>query len=221
MPMKAPYPLFWLEKLTSTTYNPFSTEFRKGLELEKADELSEDIQKEQVKILDDIRNIYFAGADLIVKDQIRRYYASLKKMSMQVSQYQVEISGNEPGVSIVYKALQECIGNVTESMEEDYGEEILGNPKKQLEPGSVLINLNTDQIALLLRAATESGLLHTLSMSAVFRNVIPHISTPDKKQISWNTTRTKAYEAEDRNIEIAISALEGMLKKLKTYHSGR
>jgi hypothetical protein len=77
--------------------------------------------------------------------------------------------------------------------------------------------LSTDQMGLILRATDESRVLKARSMSQVFKSIVPHLSTPFKKDLSYQSVRSKSYNAEERDKEIAIQTLEKIIKKIKTY----
>ncbi|MBD0724763.1 hypothetical protein B6A10_06185 [Flavobacterium sp. L1I52] len=77
--------------------------------------------------------------------------------------------------------------------------------------------LSADQIALFLRAADESRILNAKSMSAVFKTIVPHLSTPFKTELSYQSVRSKSYNAEDKDKEIAIETLEKIIQKIKSY----
>lgn len=77
--------------------------------------------------------------------------------------------------------------------------------------------LSSDQIALILRASDESRILKARSMNLVFKTIVPFLSTPFKKNLSYHSVRSKSYNAEDRDKEIAIQTLKRIIEKIKTY----
>lgn len=77
--------------------------------------------------------------------------------------------------------------------------------------------LSTDQMGLILRATDESRILKARSMSQVFKTIVPYLSTPFKRNLSYQSVRSKSYNAEERDKEIAIQTLEKIIKKIKTY----
>ena len=77
--------------------------------------------------------------------------------------------------------------------------------------------LSTDQMGLILRATDESRILKAKSMSQIFKTIVPHLSTPFKKNLSYQSVRSKSYNAEERDKEIAIQTLEKIIKKIKSY----
>jgi len=81
----------------------------------------------------------------------------------------------------------------------------------------VVCQLSTDQTALILRASSELEILISKSMNHLFKTIVPFLSTPNKDILSYDSMRSKAYSAEDRDKEIAIETLERMIKKIKEY----
>ncbi|WP_426486095.1 hypothetical protein [Flavobacterium sp. 2] len=77
--------------------------------------------------------------------------------------------------------------------------------------------LSSDQIALILRASDESRILRAKSMSQVFKTIVPHLSTPFKKDLSYQSVRSKSYNAEERDKKIAIEILEKIITKIQSY----
>jgi hypothetical protein len=78
-------------------------------------------------------------------------------------------------------------------------------------------DLSADQLALILRAADESRIVKARSMNYFFRMIIPYLSTPFKKELSYKSVRSKSYNAEDRDKDIAVQTLEKIIKKINTY----
>ncbi|MCI9843513.1 UvrD-helicase domain-containing protein [Flavobacterium pectinovorum] len=58
---------------------------------------------------------------------------------------------------------------------------------------------------------------NTRSMIQVFKQIIPYISTPLKKQLSFDAVRSKAYHAEERDKLIVKAVLEKLIKKIDSY----
>ncbi|MFV5692898.1 hypothetical protein ACM55K_12800 [Flavobacterium sp. LT1R49] len=81
----------------------------------------------------------------------------------------------------------------------------------------VLCKLSTDQTALILRASDELKILIAKSMNHVFKTIVPFLSTPNKADLSYDSMRSKSYVAEERDKELAINALECIIKKIKSY----
>lgn len=78
-------------------------------------------------------------------------------------------------------------------------------------------DLSADQLGLILRAADESRLIKARSMNLVFQSIIPYLSTAFKKDLSYQSVRSKSYNAEEKDKETAIAGLEKMIKKIRSY----
>lgn len=85
------------------------------------------------------------------------------------------------------------------------------------ENHKVLCTLSTDQAALILRAATELHVLKSRSLNAMFKTIVPHLSTPHKEDLSYDSVRSKSYVAEERDKEKAIEALENIIERINEY----
>lgn len=81
----------------------------------------------------------------------------------------------------------------------------------------IKVNLSADQLAIILRACDESQLLAARSMSQIFRQIIPFLSTHTKDNLSYDAVRSKSYHAEDRDKEIVKAVLEKLIKKTDSY----
>ncbi len=77
--------------------------------------------------------------------------------------------------------------------------------------------LSVDQMALILRSADELKILIARSMNAVFKSIVPHLSTANKEDISYDSMRSKSYSAETRDKEIVIDTLQQMIDRIQDY----
>ncbi|AWK04823.1 hypothetical protein HYN56_11535 [Flavobacterium crocinum] len=77
--------------------------------------------------------------------------------------------------------------------------------------------LSGDQIGLILRATDEARIIKAKSMNYIFKSIVPYLSTPVKRNLSYQSVRSKSYSAEERDKEIAIESLEKIIRKIKTY----
>lgn len=81
----------------------------------------------------------------------------------------------------------------------------------------ILCQLSTDQTALILRASGELKILMSKSMNHIFKTLVPYLATPYKNNLSYDSMRSKAYVAEQRDKEIAIETLERIIKQIRDY----
>lgn len=82
-------------------------------------------------------------------------------------------------------------------------------------PFKVLCTLSGDQISLIIKTAHDLGIIIAKSVSAVYKAIVPFISTNQKEDLSWQSMRSKSANAEDRDKAIAIEVLEQMIQKIK------
>ncbi len=89
--------------------------------------------------------------------------------------------------------------------------------EKSKEKQKILSILSVDQMALVLRAADDMKIIMARSLNSVFKNIVPHLSTPYQEDISYDSMRSKSYSAEQRDKEIVIQTLQQMISKIKEY----
>lgn len=78
-------------------------------------------------------------------------------------------------------------------------------------------DLSIDQMALILRATDEARIVKARSMNHFFKMVVPHLSTPFKADLSYQSVRSKSYTPEERDKEITIKILEKIIAKIQSY----
>lgn len=78
-------------------------------------------------------------------------------------------------------------------------------------------DLSADQIGLILRAADEARIVKSRSMSLVFQTIVPYLSTAFKTELSYQSVRSKSYNAEESDKNVAIKTLEKIIKKIESY----
>ncbi|RKR82103.1 hypothetical protein BDD43_2270 [Mucilaginibacter gracilis] len=81
----------------------------------------------------------------------------------------------------------------------------------------ILCALSADQLGILLRAATDAGVLVGRSFRKVCKAVAPYLSTPWKTDIRPDTLRSHGTRPESRDKEVTIAFLEKMIEKIRGY----
>ncbi|WP_309842014.1 hypothetical protein [Flavobacterium sp. 2755] len=92
-----------------------------------------------------------------------------------------------------------------------------GKDSVEQEGNKVECDLSADQIGIILRAADEARIVKSRSMSLVFQKIVPHLSTAFKRDLSYQSVRSKSYNAEESDKNTAILTLEKMIRKIRTY----
>jgi hypothetical protein len=88
---------------------------------------------------------------------------------------------------------------------------------KDIKKHKILSMLSVDQMALILRSADDLKILIARSMNAIFKTIVPHLSTPHQVDLSYDSMRSKSYSAETRDKEIVIDTLQQMIDKIQEY----
>lgn len=89
--------------------------------------------------------------------------------------------------------------------------------EKPAVKAKVTCALSSDQAALFLRAADEMRILAARSMTEVFRSIVPHLSTKNKKELSYESVRIKSYNAEENDKQRVIRTLTDMIERIRRY----
>lgn len=91
------------------------------------------------------------------------------------------------------------------------------NTTRQIPIQKILCILSADQMALILRASDDLRIIHAKSLRDVYKTIVPHLSTPYKEDLSYDSMRIKSYSPEERDKQIAIETLERIIKKIREY----
>ncbi len=89
--------------------------------------------------------------------------------------------------------------------------------RKDDHTSKILCTLSVDQMAIVLRSFDELKILKARSLNAVFKTIVPYLSTPVRENISYDSMRSKSYAVETRDREIVIQTLEQMIQKIMEY----
>ena len=54
-------------------------------------------------------------------------------------------------------------------------------------------------------------------MSLIFKTIVPYLSTPFKRNLSYQSVRSKSYNPEEKDKEFVIKTLEKIIKHIKDY----
>ena len=71
-------------------------------------------------------------------------------------------------------------------------------------------------MALILRSVDEAGLVQARSLSQVYNEIVPFLSSQYRTDLSPAGMRTKSYHPEERDKAIVIEKLKIMIEKVKS-----
>lgn len=92
-----------------------------------------------------------------------------------------------------------------------------GNTSNLADENKIQCTLSSDQMGLILRATDETRILKARSMSLIFKTIVPYLSTPFKRNLSYQSVRSKSYNPEEKDKEFVIKTLERIIKHIKEY----
>ncbi|ALM50157.1 hypothetical protein AMR72_15395 [Flavobacterium psychrophilum] len=79
----------------------------------------------------------------------------------------------------------------------------------------IICTFSATQLAILLRVADQAQLIKAPSLSAVFKAVVPHLSTLHTGDLSPDSIRSKSYLFDEKDRESTIDLLQQLIKKIK------
>ncbi|MXN91729.1 hypothetical protein GR160_10870 [Flavobacterium sp. Sd200] len=79
----------------------------------------------------------------------------------------------------------------------------------------ILCTFSGNHLGILLRGADQAGLIRAPSLSAVFKAIIPFVSTPNAQDLSPDSVRSKSYLFDEKDREDTIIMLERLIEKIR------
>ncbi|CAD0004812.1 MULTISPECIES: hypothetical protein [Flavobacterium] len=226
--MTQTYLLEWMDLTVTSTLNPNKTDLtmitpaQSRAIIEKAAEQTFFIQSQFTV------QVFSLTKEKQIKILVGNYYSSLLFLLNRIREISNDTDLNKDNLTEVTTALISCLDELITFLESRFSiylnASVQTTEKKTDDrltinnPSSkILCKLSTDQTALILRASDELKILISKSMNHLFKTIVPFLSTPNKTDISYNSMRSKAYTAEERDKEIAIETLERMIEQIKEY----
>ena len=217
----------WLDILISTTLDPERASIREMTPRQVA-ELIHHIRKETATIKTKMKHRAFSlTREKHIRLFLQNHYVSIQILQGLIRERKESGRSQREDIKRVHLVLQTSLGELLLFLETWFARYLTvdgyANRRKRKVPPTlktqekILCNLSTDQIALVLRAADELRILKARSLRSVFRSIVPHLSTPNRKDISFDAMRVNAYKAEDSDKEVAIGQLQHIIKKIKGY----
>jgi hypothetical protein len=221
---RAKYPFYWLDEIVETTLNP-AKQTLKNLPDETLKAISERLAGEFAEITSRLKTqafcLYCSDHIKVVAGHYDQAVRLLQKQAaLNVSQYPKTGLLRQTG-ELILEGLAE-LSNCLYSRYPAYLPETSppSDNGDDWSPGlltKILCALSADQLGILLRAATDAGLLVGRSFRKVCKAVAPYLSTPWKTDIKPDTLRSHGTRPEVRDKEVAIAFLEKMIIKIRGY----
>lgn len=218
------YPFYWLDGLAEVTLNPDKNK-PENIQPGELRAIRERLPEEFSRITTHLKNQTFS---LYCTDHVKvvagHYDQALRILQKQAAanlrQYPKSGLLRQTGQLII-----EGLNELSQCLYSRYPAYLPEpTPLNEEEPGwapvllrKILCALSADQAGIILRAATDAGILIGRSFRKVCKAIAPYLSTPWKEDILAETMRSHATRPEARDKEIAIAFLEKMIDKIKGY----
>ncbi|MBC9795366.1 hypothetical protein [Sinomicrobium weinanense] len=225
--MAQEYLLAWLDTLVSIKLNPEKSHIY-AISTTQLDDLFRRIPEETIAVQSKLKHQVFSlTREKHIRLIIVNYHTSLHILLDSIVQYEFTQPFQQKELRKILNALKQCFKELINFMEIRFvyylnpGRFSIKNretiPAKLKVKDKILCDLSTDQIALFLRAADELRIIRARSLRTVFKHIAPYLSTPHKKEISFEAMRVSAYKAEESDKEVVISELIRLIEKIKEY----
>lgn len=232
MKMVRTYSLEWLDSLISVTLNP-EKPYRHKLRDSDIASLLEKVPMESLQVQTELTaHIFALYKESQVRHLVQKYYQALLALREALRTYCNHTDFKAEQLSGLDVLTADCLADLIVFIEKRFAAYLTPAPiapapetpptvihdlPAKQDRLKVLCTLSADQIALILRAADESQILKARSMNAVFKFIIPYLSTPYKENLSASAVRSKAYNPEEADREAAVEALQRIIKKIQGY----
>ena len=218
--MENNYPFKWLDELVEFRLDPLSAAFSgpKDRELEELRAAVAAALEEIYTSLNAHVFLLFSPKDAL--PVIRAFRDATAWLSLRAEQNLVAATDHASRQANHY--LLCGLKELRLRIEQKY--EVLSNHPRPDQAGAgpaedckVLLKLSVDQFAIILKAADDTRILASRSLSMVFRSVIPHISTTKTEHVSWKSARSSTYKMAENDKTAAIAALMQLIEHIRTY----
>ena len=217
----------WLDSLITVSLNPHNN-YVDRLSDEEVFQAATKVKEEKERLLVNLKKQLFS---LRKKKQavylVNQLHSSFMVLMNQVLKHQEDQKLNRQSFRELYSTLisvlQECLSFIELHFmaylktDQSICEKRTETISEKNKPQKLLCELSVDQMALLLRSAEDLKIIKSRSINSLFKTIVPHLFTPNQKDISPDSMRSKSYVAETRDKEIAIQTLEKMIKRIKEY----
>lgn len=218
------FPFEWLDEIIEVTLNPKFTE----CELIRDDQL----QSLRVAIAKEMAELYLrikiTTFELDSRDKIRTvveqfelevlYLRELAEENIRGYAAESELYGLGKFIIVELEVLMLKMSKRYPSFTKQIQDE---NPARRRKISTVLYKvlcrLSVDQLGIILKAADETKLILSRSLSMVFKAIVPYLATENKDELSWDSMRSSTYHPEESDKAAAIEALEKLIRKIKDF----
>lgn len=212
---KSVYPLKWLDETVTQLANPLKTD-----RLPDEENVDSRLQNEIEKQKNLLNGLAFSTLKKRkIKRLFRHYFAMLSYFHRHTFIYG---AGKDSHAA----ALHDRIGELLDFMELHFStylkkrtmeKEGTTDKPKRPNPYKLICALSQDQLGIILKSADDLRIIISRSLSNIFNQLAPYLSTPYKEDLSPDSMRSHTYSIEERDKQVAIDTLQRMIEKIREY----
>ncbi|WP_179414592.1 hypothetical protein HDF19_00395 [Mucilaginibacter sp. E4BP6] len=219
------YPFAWMDETIEITLNPCKGHTAK-LKNDDLCRLKEKFDMDVCQIISYLKSeIFYLRSLKKKKIVVQQYYKDVVLLRNQAAANIEQYYSHEVELTITGKYILKALDELADLIGKRYStylEIAVGNDQAKNRSAKthifkILCQLSVDQLGIILKAADDAKLVIAQSLSLVFKSIVPYLSTPAREELSWQSMRSSSYHPEERDKELAILALEKMIKEIKQY----
>ncbi len=217
------YPFSWIDEIIEVTLNPERTHV-KEIQAQQIESLKSKFSKETAMVWTSLKARLFNAfsAETMISNALQYQLAIeflLERAKLNLEAYQDTAMKDLGRILLtemedLYRKLQKRYGLYLQAPMSNFKEK---QPAPTAPNFKVFCKLTVDQMGIILKAADDSKLILSRSISLVFKTIVPHLSTANKKDISWDSMRSNSYHPEEADKEAAIRELDKLIQIIRKY----
>jgi hypothetical protein len=218
------YPFAWLDEITEVTLNPKSG-VAGELQAEELYRLQDKIGTEVRQVLGCLKMQTFWIFSTKKKKAVLLEYDQAIRLLKQQAVFNLEQYPDNTAIKTAGTVIITCLDDLSHAIRKRYSAYLpdvsiktAADPRAVPSILKIICDLSIDQIGIILKAADDTKLIISRSLSLVFKTIVPFLSTNNKEELSWDSVRSNSYHPEERDKNIAIAALEKLIDQIKRYN---
>ena len=214
------YPFAWLDELVEVKLNPSSVLFI-SLKEDDLGPLYGRVNAEVGHIWLSLKRQVFEQVAIPKRTLIVDRYSGSIDYLINMIEHNRQVLARDDYALLVLEKILPLLLELKTRIFHRYAHDPPGPVNQKVRPllNSVKLtfNLSGDQIGILLRAADDTKLVLARSISAVFKNIVPYLSSTRRKDLSWDSVRSNSQHPEASDKKIVLEVLQKMIDKISGY----
>lgn len=214
------YPFAWLDELLEVRTNPDSIFYQAPAPAERALWEAE-AATEITRIYRTLREQTFGlNAPSQLRPVVGQYLEAIDELGALAWQSRNACNEESDTAALllqVIRLLSELKARILHRYERFLPESRKARPGEAAAAAKLVCTLSGDQIGIILKAADDTKVLLSRSISLVYKTLIPYLATTHRTELSWQSVRSNSYHPGQGDKDAAISALQAMIGAIQGY----